>query len=392
MIESQVSSAIQDVLDGRQAYCKFLAANDVGKTGSHQSGIYIAKEASALLFDAPGVRGTNKDKYVKIRWQNEIETDSRFIYYGKKTRNEYRITRFGRGFPFLTPEYTGALLVLTQQTEDEYTGFVFNTEEEIESFLDAFGLSPTETDCLINAGQISPKHAEATAIQAFIDSLTVDFPASEVMSQAARNIHEKVYDHQELVVTNPDRKITDWVDMEYTLFRALERSRYGELISRGFSSVDEFVSVANKVLNRRKSRAGKGLEHHLAAIFDGNNLLYSAQAVTEGNKKPDFIFPSIEAYHDSGYPADGLISLASKTTCKDRWRQVLNEADRLKNRHKYLFTLQQGISAAQMDEMQAEGVVLVVPKAYIGAYPKDRKERIWTLKKFVDYVKSVEDR
>ena len=63
----------------------------------------------------------------------------------------------------------------------------------------------------------------------------------------------------------------------------------GDIITKGFSDVDEFVKVANMVLNRRKSRAGKSLEHHLAAIFDGNAIQYSAQAVTEGNKKPDFI-------------------------------------------------------------------------------------------------------
>lgn len=392
MISNDVNNAIADVLEGTRSYCKFLAANDVGKTGSHQAGIYIKKNAFAILFPQPGIKGENKDKWVKIRWQNDFETESRFVYYGRETRNEYRITNFGRNFPFFTPEYTGALLVLTQQDEDAYTGHVLNSEEDIETFLDTFGMSPTETDGLIDVGSVRPEVAEDLAVQAFIDALTEDFPASDIMSCAARQIHEKVHDHSEYIVSNPDRKIIDWVDMEYSLFRALERSRYGERIKQGFSTVDEFVSVANKVLNRRKSRAGKGLEHHLAAIFDGNNLIYSAQAVTEGNKKPDFIFPSIEAYHDSSYSADNLISLASKTTCKDRWRQVLNEADRLKDRHKYLFTLQQGISAAQMDEMQAEGVVLVVPEVFIGTYPKDRKERIWTLKKFVNYVKSVEGR
>lgn len=392
MISNDVNNAIADVLEGTRSYCKFLAANDVGKTGSHQAGIYIKKNAFAILFPQPGIKGENKDKWVKIRWQNDFETESRFVYYGRETRNEYRITNFGRNFPFFTPEYTGALLVLTQQDEDAYTGHVLNSEEDIETFLDTFGMSPTETDGLIDVGSVRPEVAEDLAVQAFIDALTEDFPASDIMSCAARQIHEKVHDHSEYIVSNPDRKIIDWVDMEYSLFRALERSRYGERIKQGFSTVDEFVSVANKVLNRRKSRAGKGLEHHLAAIFDGNNLIYSAQAVTEGNKKPDFVFPSIEAYHDSSYSADNLISLASKTTCKDRWRQVLNEADRLKDRHKYLFTLQQGISAAQMDEMQAEGVVLVVPKEYIKTYPKDRRERIWSLKKFVDYVKAVESR
>ena len=148
--------------------------------------------------------------------------------------------------------------------------------------------------------------------------------------------------------------------------------------------------MANMVLNRRKSRAGKSLEHHLSAIFDGNEIIYTSQAVTEGNKKPDFIFPSQEAYHDMTFPTDKLISLAAKTTCKDRWRQVINEADRLRDRPKYLCTLQQGISPAQMDEMQSENVILVVPRQYITTYPADRQDRIWTLSKFVSYVREVE--
>ena len=148
--------------------------------------------------------------------------------------------------------------------------------------------------------------------------------------------------------------------------------------------------MANIVLNRRKSRAGKSLENHLAAIFDGNRLEYSAQAVTEGNKKPDFIFPSKEAYHDIKFPTDKLVSLAAKTTCKDRWRQILNEADRLKGKPKYLFTLQQGISSAQMDEMHEENVVLVVPQPYIKTYPADRQNRIMTLLQFIQYLKVME--
>ena len=148
--------------------------------------------------------------------------------------------------------------------------------------------------------------------------------------------------------------------------------------------------MANMVLNRRKSRAGKSLEHHLAAVFDGNQITYTAQAVTEGNKKPDFIFPSQAAYRNMAFPVDKLVSLAAKTTCKDRWRQVINEADRLRDRPKYLCTLQQGISPAQMDEMQSENVILVVPKPYISSYPKDRQDRIWTLSKFVDYIREVE--
>lgn len=324
---------------------------------------------------------------VKIKWQDDFETESSFTYY--ESKNELRITRFGRGFPFLKPNQTGALFVFTKQDEDYYSGFFLETEEEIEEFLNAFGISPTETNLLIDTGKIQPETQEKMAIKQFVDELSEEFPSSDIMSAMARDIQTKVYGHAEYILTNPDKKIIDWTNMEYTLFRALEYERYGEIITKGFQSVDEFVKVANMVLNRRKSRAGKSLEHHLSAIFDGNDIEYTAQAVTEGNKKPDFIFPSQAAYHDINFSVDYIISLAAKTTCKDRWRQVLNEANRLRDKPKYLCTLQQGISGAQMDEMQDENVILIVPKPYIKTYPVDRQNRIWTLARFVEYVKEI---
>ena len=389
MTTGYAGQAIQSVLNSKKGFCKFLSANDTGATGGHQSGILISKSAVDMLFSKQELAvDCITKKNVIIRWQDELKTESSFTYY--ESKNELRITRFGRGFPFLKPEQTGAMFVFTKQTDIDYCGYFLETDEEIETFLDTFGISPTETNRLIDITKMSSETQEKLAIQEFINSLEVDFPASDVMSASARYIAEKTYDHVEFIRTNPDRKIISWTNTEYALFRALEYARYGEIIKKGFQSVEEFVKVANAVLNRRKSRAGKSLEHHLAAIFDGNNIEYSSQAVTEGNKKPDFLFPSQKAYHDYSFSTDNIVSLAAKTTCKDRWRQVLNEADRLKNKPKYLCTLQQGISGAQMDEMQAENVILVVPKPYIETYPKDRRERIWTLSRFVQFIKKIE--
>lgn len=389
-MENYSMSAIQAALHGQKVFCKFLSANDTGLTGGHQAGIYISKPSIPILFDEPGIKGQNKEKWVKVKWHDDFETDTRFIYYGQGTRNEYRITNFGRGFPFLRPEYTGALFILIQNTSEDYQGFVLNTEDEINQFLDTFGISSTETNRLIETQLVAPEIHEKMEMDKFISELDVDFPSSEIMSAAARRIQDTVFDHHEFICTNPDRKLLDWTEVEYRLFRALEYARYGEMITRGFSTVEDFIATANQVLNRRKSRAGKSLEHHLVAIFDGNNITYQSQAVTEGNKKPDFLFPSQAAYRDTAFPTDKLISLAAKTTCKDRWRQVINEADRLRGRNKFLCTLQQGISAAQMDEMDSERVILVVPKPYIQTYPKDRQDRIWTLGKFVQFVKETE--
>ena len=389
MIAGHTGQAIKSVLNSEKGFCKFLSANDTGATGGHQSGILISKSAVEMMFSTQELAQTGIPKRtIKIRWQDDFETESCFTYY--ESKNELRITRFGRGFPFLKPEQTGTLFVFTKQTDIDYSGYFLETDDEIEEFLVTFGISPTETNSLIDIQKVSAETQEKLSIQEFINNLDVDFPASDVMSAAARAIEEKTYDHIEYIRLNPDEKIISWTNMEYTLFRALEYARYGEIITKGFQSVDEFVRVSNVVLNRRKSRAGKSLEHHLSAIFDGNCIEYSSQAVTEGNKKPDFLFPSHEAYHDHGFSVDYIVSLAAKTTCKDRWRQVLNEADRLRDKPKYLCTLQQGISGAQMDEMQAENVILVVPKPYIATYPKDRRDRIWTLARFVQYVKMIE--
>lgn len=388
MTEGYAIQAIQAVLHSQQAYCKFLSANDSGATGGHQSGILISKAAKNMMFSQELENENILKKTVEIQWQNDLSTQSRFTYY--RSKNELRITKFGRNFPFLNPEQTGALFVFTKQEKDRYSAFFLETEEDIEQFLDAFGIGPTETNCLIDTASVLPETQEYLAIQEFIHSLTVAFPQSDVMSAAARDIQNRVYNHLEYIRTNPDRKIIEWTNTEYALFRAIEHARYGDEISRGFATVDEFISMANMVLNRRKSRAGKSLEHHLAAIFDGNDIMYTAQAVTEGNKKPDFLFPSQAAYHNAAFPTEKLISLAAKTTCKDRWRQVINEADRLRDRPKYLCTLQQGISPAQMDEMQSENVILVVPKQYISSYPADRQDRIWTISRFIGYVREVE--
>jgi type II restriction enzyme len=384
-LDNNAYAAIQAVNNGKLAYCKFLSANDTGDTGGHQAGIYVAKNAIPILFDTPGVRGENKDRFVRVRWQDDFTTDSRFIYYGTGTRNEYRITRFGKDFPYLQTEHTGDLFVFVKNDEDDYSGYILETEDEIDAFLDAFALGPTDTGTIIQKEETGLDDRVESAFDEFIQTLNVDFPVSAEMSVVARRIFHEVFDHEENIRLNPDGELISWIDMEYRLFRKIEFSRYGELITQGFTSVEQFIEVANMVLNRRKSRAGKSLGHHLSAMFDGNDLTYQSQPRTEGNKKPDFLFPGGSAYHDLHYPSDHLIFLGAKTTCKDRWRQVINEADRIRDKH--LFTLQQGISVQQLEEMETEHVTLVVPAPYIGTYPQEKRQSIWTLQKFIAFVK-----
>jgi len=164
----------------------------------------------------------------------------------------------------------------------------------------------------------------------------------------------------------------------------IELEIYSERIKTPFRTVEELIELANTLLNRRKSRAGKSLEYHLNEVFSIFNLKFTPQAITEDNKKPDFIFPGNSEYHNPNFNSDKLIFLAAKTTCKDRWRQIINEADRIRVKH--LFTLQQGISKNQLYEMYKEGVKLVVPKPYITSFPEEYQGKILTLESFVSYT------
>ena len=112
--------AITSVLNSEKSFCKFLSANDTGATGAHQSGILISKTAMEMLFSREQLEQDGIPKRtVKIKWQNDFETESCFTYYASK--NELRITRFGRGFPFLHINQTGSLFVFTKQAEENYS-------------------------------------------------------------------------------------------------------------------------------------------------------------------------------------------------------------------------------------------------------------------------------
>ncbi|HIY79809.1 MAG TPA: hypothetical protein IAA42_05175 [Candidatus Olsenella excrementavium] len=387
------AKAIETTQSGFEAYFKFLSANDSGATGAHQSGILLSNRAMPMIFGDRPTEHVAKRENMRITWQDDVVTYSTFTWY--ESKGELRLTRLGRGFPYLNPDFTGALFVFTRVAEGEYEAFLLNSEDEIDRYLAAFSLGPQDAGQMFDplAGPKSHEDAEEAAIRAFVRYLGIgansDFPLSETISGKAREIQNAVHDRRDLIVENPDLKVIEYTRVEYAIFREIEAQMYGPIISRGFDTVEQFVSVANTVLNRRKSRAGKSLEHHLASIFHDNSLPFEEQVVTEGNKKPDFVFPSGAAYHDPSYSADKLVVLAAKTTCKDRWRQIITEADRMRGRTHFLMTLQQGNTPRQLEEMRAANVKLVVPKPYIKAYPPEFQDDIWPLKQFIEYAKET---
>lgn len=383
-----VEAAIASVTKSITSFCKFISANDAGKTGAHQEGFYIPKNSISLMFDSPRQKGSNDERFITIKWQDDFETQSRFIYYGQGTRNEYRLTRFGRGFPFLNDENVGDLFILSHINNDYYEGFVLDSDDDIEDFFTAFNLSSGETNRLINkANAVSAPETIIECFEKYIKTLQIEFPATMDLALNARVCYNRIFGVSEQdIQTKPDDTLLNWLSAEFDLFKTIENDRYSTRIQTPFQTVEELVECANTILNRRKSRAGKSLEHHLTEIFIKSALNFEMQVVTEENKRPDFIFPGSAYYHDSTNDPDRLVFLAAKTTCKDRWRQVLNEADRIPEKH--LFTLQQGISANQLVEMYKYNVILVVPTRYLTCFPESFRSRILNLESFLSYVRT----
>ena len=129
---------------------------------------------------------------------------------------------------------------------------------------------------------------------------------------------------------------------------------------------------------------GYSLENHLETVFQEFGIRYARQAITEQGHKPDFLFPDKASYHDLDFPAANLRMLGVKSTCKDRWRQVLTEAARIE--HKHLLTLEPGISETQTAQMQAGNLRLVLPTGLHETYQPDQRRWLINLFEFISLV------
>lgn len=189
------------------------------------------------------------------------------------------------------------------------------------------------------------------------------------------------------LTADPDAAVLALMEREEVLFRTMERHLIGDRLQGGFAEVDDFLKFSLSVQNRRKSRAGSALENHLEHLFGLLGLKCDRTPVTEGKAKPDFLFPGTAAYQDPAFPAELLTMLGVKSTCKDRWRQVLAEADRITNKH--LLTLEPSISTNQTDEMQQRRLQLVLPRALHETFTK--AQRGW-LMPVSDLAELIRDR
>lgn len=207
------------------------------------------------------------------------------------------------------------------------------------------------------------------------------FPTTRLFSAWARSTLPEVTAH-----CDPDAALLAWMEREEILFRTLEKHLLAERLAQGFNEDTEgFLQFALSVLNRRKSRVGLALENHLEVVFTQNKILYDRTAATEGKAKPDFLFPSGKHYRDEHLDAGLLTMLGVKSTCKDRWRQVLAEAKRIDAKH--LLTLEAAISKDQTREMRHHNLQLVIPRKLQATYAPDQRPHLIDLETFIRLVR-----
>jgi hypothetical protein len=392
--------------EGWYWYVKRLSGNDTLLNRTHQAGIYIP--LSVVDVFAPSIRQPilkNPRKMFEISIDSHLleRIPARVIWYNNRitdsgTRNEGRITNWGgSSSPILDPDSTGSIFILAFHAEkyhdaDEVHVWLCIDIEQEDIVEDRIGpVEPGERIFLAHTVNGTVPEITYDTVQKPVSCV---LNVSEIPEEwlhvfpSSIEIVQKSISLRPANGKSPDNRLMERKSCEYDIFQSIENQFVLPRISQGFATVEDFLGLANSVANRRKSRAGHSLELQTRAVFDEENIKYSHGEVSELNKKPDFLFPSVDVYRESSSNTNNLVMLAVKTTCKDRWRQILNEADKIQVKH--LLTIQEGVSENQFKEMQAAGVVLVVPEPLHKKFVSSIRPYLLTLQNFLDKLRSLE--
>lgn len=396
---------LSDYFDG--VAVKKLSAVETSPDISNQHEINGSTVLRALLGDAD--RRNIPARFIWLEQEQQAITVEGYIsWYDARrrhpTRTEYRlyypgneITRMLRegDVLFLAMRKDGSALVIFTPADSTILNqlrWLFGLERQPElqfQIQEVEGRKDAELDFaaryILDEIGIEPEEPEVDRLDSLIEPFRLEFPSTRIFSDLARSSLPEVS-----AKDDPDVALVRWIEREEQLFRRLERRIVAGRIETGFSSengadVDGFLSFSLSVQNRRKSRAGAALENHLEKVFADNEIRFSRGVVTENKNKPDFLFPGIDEYRDPAYPEARLTMLGSKSTLKDRWRQVLSEAARIPDKH--LLTLEPGISENQTSEMRAKSLQLVVPASIQVTFSASQRDWLMNVSDFLELVR-----
>lgn len=376
--------------DGVVWCVKRLSANDTLATQAHQAGSYMPRDFMFEVFpEIARPQDENPDAEFNLYVDSHADHRKvRAVWYNQKTRNEVRITRFGgSSSALLDPESTGALAIFSFGPavggfSQECHVWVCDSAPEEDLALDTVGW--VEPGTFRFAGRDG--YAESAGINQDCRIAPDEIPSAWIDEfPAAAELMSKAIELRPLDGLDPDERLIRRRDCEFEMFQSVEEALALPVVRRGFTSMDEFIAFAQTTLQRRRVRSGRSLELHTRQILVEEGLVedqdFTHGGESESGKRPDFLFPSKACYDDPSYPAERLRMLAVKTTCRDRWRQVTDEANRISTKH--LLTLQEGVSDGQFKQMKSAGVQLVVPTGLIESYPKSLRPELITVESFI---------
>ncbi|MER8606595.1 type II restriction endonuclease [Mesorhizobium sp. M0663] len=386
---------------------KRLSMVETSPDGSHQHEFNSSRTLRTLMGDAD--RKKIPTRFIWLGEEQEgVAADSMLSWYDARrkhaTRTEYHLYYYTNDVTDLMKEgdtlfvalrrdgTAMAIVTPAESTVQNQLLWLFGLEEQPELQFTGREITVDQAARVDFAARyildelgIELEEPEADELDTLIEKFGMKFPGTREFSQLARTSLAGVSP-----LDNPDAVLMAWLEREELLFRRLERHIVAERLRNGFvggddiADVDGFLAFSLSVQNRRKSRAGQSLEHHLEALFQARSIHFSRGAETENRNKPDFLFPGHSEYHNPDFSPALLTMLASKSTLKDRWRQVLPEAARIPAKH--LLTLEPAISENQTDQMKAERLQLVLPARLHETYRDSQRSWLMTLGEFVSLV------
>jgi hypothetical protein len=387
----------------REVAIKELVAVDLPELGSNQHEINGSSSLKEFFRTDEKIKEAISWHYFDDEGESSSDTGE-FTFYDARLKSADRTGRSEwRGYytgDFLNLAKPGDALILARTIDGRLHGLIFAANSNhLRSALILLDLKAvTERFQILSATALEKTELELTG-QLILEELNLPVPLlsktndEELMVKTfgkalpdTRTMTEFARSQIEVDINNPDAALIGWIKRETELFYALERVLVQEQLDRGFNSVDHFIEYSIRVQQSRRSRMGLSLQHHLAAVFSANKLEFKAQARTEGKNRPDFLFPGEKEYHNPEFDVAMLVMLGAKSTAKERWRQVLVEADKIGDKH--LCTLEPGISVDQTEEMRRKKVQLVIPAQLIDTYSAQQQKTIWNLNEFIDFVRN----
>ncbi|MEK0314805.1 type II restriction endonuclease [Cohnella sp. 56] len=381
---------------------KRLSAVEVDKSVSNQHEFNGSKPLRNLFGDN---RTSHEARFLWMAGENEgLSCKGQLTWYDARenhpTRSEYRL--YFKSNLVMDQAREADLLIVAKRPDEEVFMIVVPSGSTMESqLLWLFGIEHDSFEFSFQSIENDNDHEVDFAVRYILEEMGIEiqetdseyldsilapflntgFPSTSVFSSLARRTFHGTSPYEE-----PDQTLLGWIEHEERLFKRLERHLVAQKLEEGFkddeaTDVEGFIQFSLSVHNRRKSRVGYALENHLEEIFKVQGITYSRTPMTENKSKPDFVFPHISNYRDLSFPTSKLTMLGVKSTCKDRWRQVLSEAHRIENKH--LLTLEPGISENQTDEMESNNLQLVLPKRIHETYRPRQQKWLMDLNSFI---------